>query len=365
MDELETQSESNQNDKPKKSMTTADIYPTPTSMLEKDGEEHPFIASMTDAVPNKKSRFYIIKYSLTLFTGWTLTGLLIALSSIVINHLFHIKEYSDNPSSMYQSASMGTIYTLLLSAIIVFCTAHILLNISSEKDNIEPDEKQSKVGKVISIIFAIGLFTTALYCIISFVYPILGKSLGLITIKTKDLIEHEIISLVGIMIIAGMAFYHIKSFKLLTTKMFSAIYVLLTGTLILLFMIFPASSIRDSVHDQSLIDDLNQISTAIDKYASENNKLPSDLADLDIEELNQRLDNYTFAPGASTSQRYSSSRSFSYELCAKGFRTDTEDGGYSGSSNYSFSYHSKGTACFNRSAYTSGIQPVNMYDDSI
>ena len=372
---MDDQSDSqNTSNKPK--LVGTDIYPAPTqpsrlnspknSNSEESVERGPTITqSFSETVTvedSDSSRHYIIKYVLTLVTGWALVGILAGLFGVIIDHLFHLDEYSKEAISSWSASSLGSLYALLISAAIVFGTAHIGLNRWAESDHTSPNSKQARVTHVLSIIFASSLLLSALSCIIAFIFPIIGKTFGFINATPKEIAEVSIIALVSLIITVGMAFYHIRAIKLLNLRTFSGIYALLTVLAIILFTFLPAGRIREAVHDAGLISDLDKIVTEIETYVEDNGQLPDELSDLKPKDLNFSLNTYSYTQKKSGSSSWSSRNTLEYEICAKGFKTDTSENSYGSSSFY---YHGKGEECFDQYAYGSSDPVYNYKDDYV
>ena len=309
-------------------------------------------AEITSIKPaHDHNRFFIIKHCLSLICSYTVTGFLITGTSIIINELFHL----DEEVSPYMSY-LGYIYTFLLAAILVFGISYLLLNWFERDRTINPSEKSQKVASVLTTIFSIGMFIIVLGSLVSLAYPLVGKVFGLIDSTGKEIAQQVISSAVAILVAGTISLYHIEAFAKFKKLIFTSVMGATILLVVILVAIFPAGKIRDLVTDQSTVDDLELIDSAISRYANERNSLPDNLLQLpskDIKDVKKSLTNYTYKATSSGSTRnYSSYSRFEYELCAT-FKSDTlgDTLSYSSSyTSYSFRYHQKGYQCFTRTA---------------
>ena len=107
--------------------------------------------------------------------------------------------------------------------------------------------------------------------------------------------------------------------------------------------------------DQKVTEDLDKLNLEIDEYAQDNNKLPSDLDDLPIDDLNRPISEYEF--NKLKQEKNLSSTTHRYELCAtfnKETKDEFSDDNYE--SSYGFYYHKAGRQCFDRVSMTDNYE---------
>ena len=103
--------------------------------------------------------------------------------------------------------------------------------------------------------------------------------------------------------------------------------------------------------DQKVTDDLAKLEQAIDDYAQNNNKLPNDLDDLSIDDLNRPISEYEF--NKLNQEKDLSSTTYRYELCStfnKEAKDEFSDGNYDNSAGYYL--HEAGRQCYDRETFT-------------
>lgn len=314
-------------------------------------------------------RLFILKHSVGLISGWATAVLLTIMFGIVINDIL-TKKKEDSAFSV--SAYLGSPYAFLIVSLLVFGAVYLLINWwKNSKKALPPTEKSEKVAHVLSTIFCVGLIVSTLGFLVSLLFPLIGKALGLADPTGRDIAKVVLTSLAGIIVTGSMAIYHSKIFKKLDWQIYT---VALGGLMVIamtLFILYPAAKARDPLHDQGVSSDLTKIAGAIYEATSKNNnKLPEDLKSLKIEDLKHGISSYKYTPKSSSSSdsySYYSSR-LTYELCAK-FKTNTSNS-YSGygddtvTSSYEFDYHNKGEHCFTVSAssWYSSSSRYNLYD---
>ena len=119
---------------------------------------------------------------------------------------------------------------------------------------------------------------------------------------------------------------------------------------VVLFALLPGKDIRAVVSDQTAVDDLVMIESAINEYVNVNGELPKKLSVLELDELKNDLKRFTFTAAEGTYFR------LEYELCFDGFKSDTSKMRIGG-----FNAHNKGEHCFE--LYAFGDMYFNEEDD--
>ena len=98
-------------------------------------------------------------------------------------------------------------------------------------------------------------------------------------------------------------------------------FVSLASLLLILTAAFPLADQRNSRIDGLISDDLSEISQTIDEYVADQNRLPSELGDLNLDDsILNRADDYAYEYTRTSASGFSAE----YELCAV-FKTDTTD----------------------------------------
>ncbi len=315
----------------------------------------------------KNRAFYAFRYVIMLLSGGSFIASLISIISLTIS-----KWVNEDFRVSYWS---GPVFANMVTMVAVLGLIHLLMSLTVGKNWKPEDGEKRRYPAVLSVIYSVGLGAAAITYLVVFLGTLIGSMLELNSAKGTDILELFLISLAAIIILVFALAYKLDLFK----KMQKAVYVFIMGVIaivgVVLFLVFPAKEVRDAVHDNNVIEDLEKIESAIDDYYYSNNKMPSGLQDLTAKlvdsnesainekDLNYSLNSYKYTDESVKSRYYSSG---DYKICAV-FKTDAteSDSSYNyysirSSYYYGYYYHPKGEYCFERSAYGGSI--VNNYD---
>ncbi len=102
--------------------------------------------------------------------------------------------------------------------------------------------------------------------------------------------------------------------------------------------------------DQKITEDLTKIEQKIDKFAQDNDNLPSDLDELSVSNLNNPASEYEYKISDDRKKsEYNDLTTLSYELCAtfsKAIKDEFSDDFDDGYGSFGFNYHKAGRHCF-------------------
>ncbi len=102
--------------------------------------------------------------------------------------------------------------------------------------------------------------------------------------------------------------------------------------------------------DQKITEDLTKIDQKINDFAQDNDKLPSDLDELAVSNLNNEVSEYEYKVLSKRQDReYGKSTIHTYELCAtfsKVIKDEFSDDFDDGYDSFGFNYHKAGRHCF-------------------
>jgi len=120
----------------------------------------------------------------------------------------------------------------------------------------------------------------------------------------------------------GLFFYSSsKAKKEEESRRFMVAFAGLATVLLIMTAVWPLADQRNRRVDALIEDDLTTISSSIDEYVGDENELPTELADLALDEdLESRSEKYSYEYQRTAASTFSAE----YELCAA-FKTDTTD----------------------------------------
>jgi hypothetical protein len=250
----------------------------------------------------------------------------------------------------------------LIVSVVLFGGLHIWMRLLIKKA--ERDD-QSALLRVFLAIFLTILALTAVSAFGGVVYLAVDTLLGTGNYSAKGawLI---ILSALQTVVWSALLWWYFKRSRTMAIRYAVAVGFVCAAAVILL-IVFPVFSRRDTVIDSRTTSDLTAIVSAIGEYAQKNSKLPATLRDLTFDEkVTSRIGSYEYQINQTRASLAEpeqdlfykpSSQVFSYKLCAH-FKTDTAKTDknkppivpliYSPSE---LSYHPAGRHCFDRTAY--------------
>lgn len=306
----------------------------------------------------KNHGFYAFRYVIMLISGAAFLAALVSILSITISKLVD--------EDFYVSSWAGPMYANLATTVVILGIIHLFVSMTVGKNWRADDGEKKKYPIVLSVIYSVGLGVAMLTYLVLFLGTLFGSMIGLNDAKGADILEQFLITLVAILVFGFALVYKLNLLKNIP----KAVYVVIMGAFamvgVILFLAFPAKEIRDTIHDNNVVRDLNKIEMAVNDYYDENRKLPETLEGLfEKDELNYSVKEYKYTPTQpKKASKYSSySYPVGYEICAD-FRTNTEeevgDYSYLRYSYDEYDYHQIGNKCFDVTVYYGGGA---VYDD--
>jgi hypothetical protein len=300
--------------------------------------------------PEKVGSFYVLRMILTFLFGLAFLQTLIGITIALITYFF-----ADNKTA-WALDDIGEVMTVFIALLIVFGAAHTLLSYSIDKRSVELPERTGKVTRIFTTIYLIFLILGMTGFFVALFVPIVSFLFGTALIEGKDIAMTVAISLSAIIILGVSGLHFTRIFKKLPKIVYPVTIGGLAFVVLVLFAIFPSGEIRRAKVDEKIIDDLYSIESGIESYADKNDRMPESLEDIEIDDLNRDISEYSFEDlGRGSGAGYAR-----FKLCASGFRTDTIINGSSDrrlampinddGTDY-FRNHGKGQQCFRREIY--------------
>jgi hypothetical protein len=284
---------------------------------------------------------FTVKYSVSLFLGWIFAGLFVGLVVTLVGMLV-TGDYS------VLANEGGAIYAGLISSLIVFGALYLSFTHAAGR-NLRKHYNNHLWVRILAIVYASGLGIAAISFLVTLITPLVNAGVGVVDISDKAVLSQIISSAVAFVLLAKMIGYALQVPKWCGRNLYVWCLLILSAATVALFMIFPASFVRDATKDQKIIDDLTKISRAIGRYSDANRKLPASLGALGEAKLNRDIDKYDYEL---VSQVSLGSATGKYQLCSDDFLVDTKSSDYWNNYNADeLQIHTTGYNCFDMSEY--------------
>jgi type II secretory pathway pseudopilin PulG len=283
----------------------------------------------------QNSGIIILQWLTYAFWGWTVLAMSVLVSTVM--------------SHFIADTEVGDFIAYPIASVVVLLPLSIICDVFYRKK--EPLKKTGPSSLVMVIhavlfaLFGIGSLIVAVFC---FVALFLSNS---DTTGTRVALFSALI----ISVLYGATF--LRTLNPARLPWARRYYIFFVGVITVVFCILgivgPAVSARATRDDKLLENNLRDIENAVDDYASENNRLPQSLDDLELEnEAKDIRDRNLVTYKANTKAASTTTRQqvFYYQLCAK-FVEKSKYYSRSNSSNTYVSYgyyynHDKGEQCF-------------------
>lgn len=308
-------------------------------------------------------RFSLFRYVALLATGLLFIGFLSTTGFMLLDYWM-----GETKNAGFFSEYLYRFHVYLLAALVLTGGLHVWMRLKTSA----VDAESERPARVFRAIFLTILVLTMLGAIIATVHLIADLLLGTANTTVKG-IWLAVLGSLQVVLWSLLAWWYFRKDRPGSLMAYAGGVGIITLIMAILLIVFPIFGKRDQVIDARTSSDLSAITASISKYASTNNKLPDDLADLELddEKVKGRLSSYEYQKSESSAkpQRNTdleslfnsdfyrpSTSSFSYKLCAT-FKTDTtkeeDEGGVIPllTSSSGMQKHPKGKHCFDQTAY--------------
>lgn len=279
---------------------------------------------------------------------WTLIALSLFFTSVMTYFFVHGSSGSDS-LSVYSFAA-------------VLCLLPLAVFADRMYSKQEPREKYGFASVVLvlnAVLVVIALVCSLITWVVSVFWMLLNAHSS--SAVTVTLVSSMVIAALGVLLFVRM----VRPARLeRLTKFFPLVVTGVVAVTAVLTLAGPFRTMLSTRADRLIEDNVTTLETAIQTYASENNKLPASLNDLKFKNsyedgakalVSKKLVTYKVESGSPSYYSYS----LKYQLCmhfkkAKGSGNASNDNLYNIHSN-----HGKGEQCYDLSAY--GSSPVDDY----
>ena len=293
-----------------------------------------------------RGRGFILRYLLSLLFGWVFVVVLIDMIMYVVTSM-SLGGFTSGIGYgpwWWSSSSLGFYFAdhlaLLLTALVVFGTLHLLLAYSVDK-RFALDKGAEKYVKVFGTIYNAGLALMAVGFAMIALYPLLGTITGLDRWEGSSLAETVVVSVVAILLLLVMIGYKVRMFSRWPRWAYPVVMGGVGIVTIILFLVFPVMDMRVTEKDRIILGDLYSIDGAIYDYVEDNGRLPSGLDVLGLTDLDRDISKYEFRLGSNYYDGAGQHREFAYILCTDGFAGSDNGvvGGWGGFMDYTRGYN--------------------------
>lgn len=248
-------------------------------------------------------------YGFELFMA--LFGLVATVIAIDYSLIFLFNFLGDNRNP---SHTVNDFTIFVISAVIVWLPITLIFYLRSRAElEKNPSLSQSVVHKVLLSIYYFTLLFGGAILLFGAIFTLIRLAVTPDQPVIEQLLRFVVPALLAVGVHAGMMYAYPKS-KRPNRKTFALIFGILTAGLSLVLFLLTANAIRMAKQDNTAINDLNAIESALVTYYGQHRALPESLQDLKItsQDVNGRLSRYT----------YKKVDTEKHELCAT-FATDT------------------------------------------